>query len=100
MTEITGTLTCFKYARRHRRKNVVESLVLDIVAPLPPHTLWVIRVRGLAGTEHLYRTKSGRLPKSLDPAMEDQTVTVRATVAPWANGLGAYISNVRQVVPV
>lgn len=102
MTEITGTLTCHKYARPHHHANLFASLLLDAVRPLPPHTIWTIRVDDdtspVGDGYRLYRTRSGRLPKSIDPAMEGQTVTVRATLTPWSNGLGGYIANVRQVV--
>lgn len=103
---ITGTLICYKYARHHHKRNLLESLLLDAIKPLPPYTLWVIRVDDEsspigdeAGRYRQYRTKSGRLPKSIGPASEGQTITVKARVTPWSNKLGAYLSDVKLVPP-
>lgn len=103
MTEtITGMLTCHRLAQRRRTRNLLAGLVADLVQPLPPHELWVISVLDPASPFNndngepyrIYRTRSGKLPKVLDRALEGQAVTVRATVERWSNGLGGYISRV------
>lgn len=92
-----GTVRCYRYANWRRGRNVIGNLVADCIAPLPPHTIWVIEVPDeKARNGHwLYRMRSGRLPKCIPSEMEGQRVSFTARVELWAGGNGAYMSAVK-----
>lgn len=97
---IEGTLVRFQYANYRRGRNgvTVNHLIADIIAPLPPWELWVIKdatkVDYTRNRPFFYRTKSGRKPKALEALEPDTPVSIVATIEPWKNGLGAWISRV------
>lgn len=100
---LVGTLRRHTYARPRRGRDLLANLIADIVAPLAGFEIWTVEVldptsrrRNDNGDPYrFYRTRSGRLPKALDPAMQDQPVTIKATIERWNNGLGGYLSNVK-----
>lgn len=103
MTErktFTGTVKCSRLRpfRRARRGGVdLGSLLMDAISPLPPLETWYIVVPDPFARkgEMIYRLRSGRRPKAIDPSLEGQEVTMRASIEPWHNGLGGYMLAVK-----
>jgi hypothetical protein len=106
VVRITGTLKCYRLARTRRSssssRTFLGHLVLDLLDPLPPRQLWVIEVTGGGVVKNdegelyrLYKQRSGNLPLVLEPSQEGHEVSVVASVEPWSNGLGGYLSRVR-----
>jgi len=86
---VSGFLRCFRYEPRHRGKNSLACLMLDVIAPKPARiSFWTIS----APDHHIWKIE--RMPKGWEP-LEDEWVTVSGVDDRWGNNLGSTIKRVK-----
>lgn len=89
---IKGYLRALRYSPRHRCKNSLLGLILDVSRPKPDRiSKWWIDDFGT-----MIMLPSGKLPKCLSPEQEDEWVSVEAKIEPWHNNFGFYLIHPRK----
>ena len=97
---VTGTLRCVRTPRHHNGKDWLVVYLKDQANPLPPYEFWYISTDEPSKHRKLtkqIKLKSGRLPKAMDEDMENKKISFTATLVPYHNGLGYYMSKVTDV---
>lgn len=86
---VTGILRCAR-ARQLRRGNARRTTYLDYTNPLPDLERWWIEA------DKRYCLTSGKLPRWMDPSLEDTEITVRVRVLREADGI-VWVSRINAV---
>lgn len=97
---LTGVWHETRYGRSRRGRNgtTLGHMIADMISPLPVLSIWTLLVPN--GVDDAVRVdwyvqlKSKRVPKALAGVESGERVTVRASILPFGNGFGGYMSGV------